>query len=185
LWADRYKFPAQQQALSLYAILKLMSPKSKYLSIAVASLLAFSCSHPSSQVTLNKKLASRYIYEVVNDKNLNLIDDIFSQDYIAHSADSKDSHIIQDGSLKNFLIYFFKAFPNIHYTIDNIISEGDIVALNLTAAGAQKGEFIGYQASQKTIRYKEMFFFRVSNNKLIEGWGLTDIDGIREQLTKQ
>ena len=133
----------------------------------------------------NKEIASKYFNDVVNDKKLNLIKDIFSQNYVSHGMDGKEVHSIQDSSLISFLTYFLKAFPDIHYTIDHMIAEEDIVALDLTATGTQKDEFLGYPASLKRIRYKEMYFFRISNNKIVEGWGLPDVAGIKEQISKQ
>jgi len=133
----------------------------------------------------NKEIVSKYFNKVVNDKNLNLITTIFSQDYLSHGMDGKDVHSIQDSSLISFLTYFFKAFPDIHYTIDHIIAEEDIVALDLTATGTQKDEFLGHPASLKRIRFKEMYFFRILNNKIVEGWGLPDVAGIKRQISRQ
>lgn len=129
-------------------------------------------------------MASKYFNEVVNDKKLNHINDIFSQNYVSHLMDGKEAHSIQDGSLITFLSYLLKAFPDIRYTIDHIVAEEDIVALDLTATGTQKDEFLGYPASLKRIRYKEMYFFRISNNKIVEGWGLPDVAGIKQQISK-
>ena len=133
----------------------------------------------------NKELVSRYFGEVINGKMLNLIEDIFSNAYISHRMDGKQVHSVQDGSLISFLTYFFSAFPDIHYEINNIIQEEDIVALNLTATGTHNGEFLGYAASQKKIQFKEMYFFRISNDRIVEGWGLPDVNGIREQISNQ
>jgi steroid delta-isomerase-like uncharacterized protein len=132
----------------------------------------------------NKEIAVKYFNEVVNGKKLNLISDIFSRDYVSHGMSGSSTQAIMDSSLVSFLNYFFKAVPDIHYTIDNIIAEGDMVAVNLTATGTQSGKFLGFPASQKRINFKEMYFFRISNNKITEGWGVTDIAGIKEQLSK-
>jgi predicted ester cyclase len=76
----------------------------------------------------------------------------------------------------------FKAFPDLYYTIDNIIAENDMVALSLTAKGTHKGEFLGYRATDKRIVFKEMFFFRISNKRILEGWGIVDVDGVKRQI---
>src|SRR3954470_283034 len=81
----------------------------------------------------NKEIAFAYISEVVNKRNLTLIKDIYSDEYVFHGMDETESHTIRDSSLASFLAYLFKAFPDLHYTIDNAVSEGELVALNLTA----------------------------------------------------
>ncbi len=67
---------------------------------------------------------------------------------------------MKDSSLYNFLISFFDAFPDIHYTIEQIVCEGDIVAVNLAATGTHKKIFNGYAPTNKTVSYREMFFFQ-------------------------
>lgn len=91
---------------------------------------------------------------------------------------------IKDNSLISFLQYLFKAFPDLHYTIDSIIAEGDKVALNLSATGTHQNEFLGIAASGNRINYKEMFFFRLTNGKIVEGWVVVDVDGVKEQMKK-
>lgn len=146
--------------------------------------MILSCHQTSSSSTKNKELASKYINEVINKGNLNLLDDIFSQDYISHRTDGTEANIIKDSSIRKLLNYLRTAFPNIHYAIDKIVADGDMVALNISATGTHKGEFMGYPASQKVVHYKEMFFFRVAENKLVEGWGLSDMRGIIQQISK-
>jgi len=133
---------------------------------------------------LNKEIATSYITEVVNNKRLNLIPDIYSPQYVFHGMDGVERHTIKDSSLISFLDYLFKAFPDLHYSIDNVVSEGDMVALNLTGRATHKDEFIGYPASNKKIEFKEMFFFRFTNGKITEGWGVVDLDGVKSQISK-
>ena len=108
----------------------------------------------------------------------------FSPVYTFHGMDGKETRSIPDSSLVPFLKYLFKAFPDIHYTIENIVAENDLVTLSLTATATHKDEFLGYPASDNKIAFKEMFFFRISNKKIVEGWGVVDIDGIKEQISK-
>lgn len=132
----------------------------------------------------NKQTVRRYIEEVVNNQNLNLMADVFSKDYIWHQMDGKDTHSKQDSSHVVMLKRLLKALPNIHYTIDSIISEGDTVAVNSTATGIIKDGFMGIPASEKKVRFKQMFFFRLANNKIVEEWEVVDVAGIKDQLSK-
>jgi hypothetical protein len=40
-------------------------------------------------------------------------------------------------------------------------------------------------ASNNKVVFKEMFFFRFSNKKIVDGWGVVDIDGVKSQISKQ
>lgn len=146
-------------------------------------LCFFQISYAQTSVK-NKQVVSRYIEEVVNNQKLNLIADVFSTDYIWHQMDGKVTHSSQDSSHVATLKYILKAIPDIHYTMDSIVSEGDIVAVNSTATGLIKDGFMGISASQKKVRFKQMFFFRVANNKIVEEWEVVDVAGIKDQLSK-
>lgn len=135
--------------------------------------------------TSNKAIATSYIIKVVNNKDLSLINNIYSPEYVFHGMDGIKRHTIKDSSLISFLNYLFKAFPDLNYSIDNVVAEGDIVGLNLTGKATHKDEFLGYPASNKKIEFKEMFFFKILNGKITEGWGVVDLAGVKDQISKQ
>ena len=133
----------------------------------------------------NKALAKSYLTEVVNQHKLSLLPEIYSPAFVFHEMNGEDRHTIADSSLLAFLNYLFKAFPDLHYTIDNTVAENDLVALNCTAKGTQKGEFLGFPPSNRVIVFKEMFFFRILDHKIAEGWGVVDKDGVVQQISKK
>jgi predicted ester cyclase len=64
------------------------------------------------------------------------------------------------------------------------VVEGDMVAVNTTVNGTGEGEFLGLPASQKKVRFKQMFFFRLAGNKIKQLWEVVDVDGLIKQLSK-
>ena len=94
-------------------------------------------------------------------------------------------HSSQDSSHVSTLRWLYIAIPDVHYTIDNAIVEGDIVAVNSSVTGTAKSEMFGLPAAQKKVRFKQMFFFRLKNKKITEEWEVVDVDGIKTQLAKQ
>lgn len=76
------------------------------------------------------------------------------------------------------------AIPDIHYTIINVIAEGDMIAVNSTVSGTAKAEMFGLLNAQKKVSFKQMFFFRFINNKIKEEWEVVDVDGMKAQLAK-
>lgn len=135
--------------------------------------------------TANKKTITKYFDEVINTQKLNRMGKFFSPDYIWHQMNGKDIHSSQDSSHVSMLRFLFKAIPDIHYTIDKTIAEGDMIAVNSTAMGTAKSEFFGQPAAQKKVRFVQMFFFRLEKNQIKEEWEAVDVDGLKEQLTKQ
>ena len=132
-----------------------------------------------------KKAITRYFYEVLNTQSLNRVGEFFSRDYIWHQMNGTDVRSNQDSAHSSAMKFVFSAIPDIHYTIDNIIAEGDMVAVNTTITGTAKSEMFGFPAAQKKVRFKQMFFFRLVNNKITEEWEVVDLDGLKAQLSKQ
>jgi steroid delta-isomerase-like uncharacterized protein len=134
------------------------------------------------ELKANKEIVSTYINEIIDNRKLDLINNIFSPAYIFHEMDGKQKNNIADSSLLSFLHYLFNTIPDFRLTIDYIVAENDMVALNVTATGTQAKEFLGFPASNNRLVYKLMFFFRLSNKKIVEGWEVVDLDGLKKQL---
>jgi predicted ester cyclase len=139
----------------------------------------------SSLQNANKKTVIRYFDEVINTQKLNRIVEFFSSDYIWHQTNGKDIRSSQDSSHVAAKRWLFAAIPDVHYTIDHVIAEGDMVAVNTTATGTAKGEMFGLTAGQKKVRYKQIFFYRLENNKITEQWDVVDLDGLKAQLAQK
>lgn len=135
-----------------------------------------------AELKANKEIVSTYINEIIDNRKLDLINNIFSPGYTFYEMDGKQINNIADSSLLSFLHYLFSTIPDFRLTIDNTVAENDMVALNVTATGTQAKEFLGFPASNNRLVYKIMFFFRLSNKKIVEGWELVDLDGLKKQL---
>ena len=167
-----------------------MMTKNYTLLLRIFTLLTFcfwnllSYGQHGSSSNANKNVITKYFTEVVNTQKLNRMGEFFWQDYIWHQMDGKDITSSQDSSHLAMLRFIYKAIPDIHYRIDNIVAEGDMVAVNTTVSGTAKGEFFGLAASQKKVHFKQMFFFRLAGNKIKEEWEVVDVDGLIKQLSK-
>jgi steroid delta-isomerase-like uncharacterized protein len=139
----------------------------------------------TSSPNATKKTIIRYFDEVINTQKLNRMGEFFSQDYIWHQMNGTDIHSSQDSSHIAMLRFLYRAIPDIRYTIDNAVAEGDMIAVNSTVTGTAKSEMFGLPTAQKKVRFKQMFFFRLANNKITEEWEVVDVDGMKAQLAKQ
>ena len=77
--------------------------------------------------------------------------------------------------VKQTLDHFRSAFPDLHYKVEKIISDGDTqAAVRLTTTGTHKGALYGSPATNKQATWTEMRIIRVVNGKLLEHWANTD-----------
>ena len=73
-------------------------------------------------------------------------------------------------------------FPDIQWTIDDMITENDKVAVRFTMRGTHLGTFFGAPASEKTIVVQAMNFYRLVDDQIIEEFGQPDMHGLLTQI---
>jgi len=121
----------------------------------------------------NKASARRFLEEVINRGNVAAIDELSSPNIVDHTA--PPGVPAGNEGFKMFITTFRAAFPDLHYTVDDEIAEGDKIVQRTTARGTMKGDFQGMPASGKTATWSE-------NGKAIEHWGVVDQMGMLAQL---
>ena len=77
----------------------------------------------------------------------------------------------------------FKAFPDVHYTISDIIAENDKVVLIVRVSATHKEEIFGIKPNNgKLNNLSEIFIFRFLDNKIVEFWRQVDFHNLYRQL---
>lgn len=129
--------------------------------------------------TENKALVRRWFEEVWNQGNASAIEEMLATEGIVHGL-GPDSR--GPAGFKPFHAAYRTAFPDVTITIEEIIGEGDIVAVRWNATGTYRGEGLGAAAKGKAVRFGGMAFARVEGGKLVEGWNTFDQLGMFQQL---
>ena len=125
----------------------------------------------------NKALV-RHAFELMNRKELDTFFQLLDTGYVAHYA-------IGDFSLeqaKQFETMYFAAFPDAIATIEDILAEGDKVAIRVTWRGTHKGEFMGIVPTGKKINITNTAILRIAYSKLTEIWATADTLRFMQQL---
>ena len=129
----------------------------------------------------NKAIARRFLDDVVNRGNLAVIDELTGPNFVDHSAPPGVPATIE--GQKTFLTMFRAAFPDLHYTMESEIAEGDWVVQYMKGHGTMKGDFLGMAASGKEATWTEIHITRFDGNgKAVEHWGVVDQLGMLVQL---
>jgi predicted ester cyclase len=63
-----------------------------------------------------------------------------------------------------------------------IIAEADLVAAHQRWRGTHRGEFIGIEATGRTVEFSSTAFLRVADGLIAEAWDEVDLAGLRAQL---
>ena len=127
-----------------------------------------------------KALARRMFEEMWNEGNLDAADELLDASYVAHGLGVE----LPPGpeGFKQFLGFYFTAFPDLHMTIEDEVAEGDMVVQRCAVTGTHQGDLMGVPPTGKKITMAFISIVRYSNGKSVEGWALADLLGMMQQL---
>ena len=121
-------------------------------------------------VEANKETV-RLLYAQLNSGDVSTIADLVTQDYVEHDP-LPGQGTGRDGVVDRFTMLVQGLAP--HFTIDDVIAEGDKVVVRWTNAGTHVGEFLGIPASGKTFSIGGIDIYRVADGLLCEHWHQLD-----------
>jgi predicted ester cyclase len=132
----------------------------------------------------NKQAVLRYYDGAWNKNNLEVIDEIFEPDYIVENLPPWRKPGAK--GLKEFLADNHKMFSNIRNTIEDVMAEGDKVAVRFKAEAIHVGVLDGpvgkVPVTNKKVYWRGMAIFQLRNGKVMQAWGVTDNLGLMQQL---
>jgi predicted ester cyclase len=128
----------------------------------------------------NKAMASRFLDEVINRGNVSVIDELSGANFVDHQAPPGVPPTPE--GIKAYITMFRAAFPDLHYTLEDSIAEGDRVVQRTTAHGTMKGDFMGMSASGKSATWSEIHITRYMDGKAVEHWAVVDQLSMLAQL---
>jgi predicted ester cyclase len=130
--------------------------------------------------TETQKMIERIPLEIINNNKFELIDELFSTDYVEHTP-TPGVAPTREG-FKQTAIALKKAFPDLRYTIDDVIESDDKIVHRLTASGTMKADFLGMPSTGKHATWTEVHIGRVANGRVTDHWGVIDQLGMLVQL---
>jgi len=121
-------------------------------------------------------VATRF-YDLYNDGDLDGIADVLGDGYVSHGFGGGGAE-----NLRQALQGFRSAFPDVTFTVDDTITEGDKVAVKTTFRATHQGPFAGVAATGRSVEVGGCDVFRVRGDKIVEAWWLGDSGSLFMQL---
>ena len=126
----------------------------------------------------NKAIVRRY-FEMFNSGDMNQLADIVSEDY----GDKLEGQSSGIAAIRSYLEGLKASFPDFTWTIEQIIGEGDRVAVMNRVSGTQLNDFGDIKATGNRVYFAAFQFYRIADGKLAEHWEVADFPKFQEQLT--
>jgi steroid delta-isomerase-like uncharacterized protein len=128
----------------------------------------------------NRALIKRFYDEGWNANNLDVYDELVTEDFVDHQA-IPGLPPGRDG-FKGLNAMFRSAFPDVWVEIDNVVAEDDKVGCRWTSTATHKGDLFGIPATGNKVEVTATVFYRVEDGRLAEGWINRDDVGLMRQL---
>jgi hypothetical protein len=136
---------------------------------------------PSPPLPKGPAQIARWVVEDVwNKGDFRLADRMFTPGIVLHfrGQDRPLTPEVGIGIVKTWRT----AFPDFHFNLEDMIVEGNRVALRIPFTGTHQGKFWGLEPTGKVIRVTETLILRIDGGKIAEMWEDYDEYGMRVQL---
>jgi steroid delta-isomerase-like uncharacterized protein len=131
----------------------------------------------------NKAIVRRAIEEGWNQGHVAVFDELNAPTFINHDPGTPDVRTSED--YKRWVTESLSAFPNLHVTIEDLVAEGDQVAMRWTFRGTHTGDLVApmpLPATGKQVTVTGITIVRVASGKGVEVWSQGDTMGFLQQL---
>ena len=127
----------------------------------------------------NKETVRRWIEEVWNTGNADLMDELMDENMLDHNP---VPGLPPGRAARAQILAMFHAAFEVKMHLDLLLADGDYVIDRWTASLTHKGEFMGLPATGKTAQLTGIDISRLADGKITETWHQEDIAGLMQQL---
>lgn len=132
------------------------------------------------QAEENRALVRRFVEEVQSGGRHDLIDEYLDAGFVDHSAMS-GFEPTREG-VRQLVTAFRTAFPDLQFTIQDQVADGNRVVTRKTLTGVHRGEFMGIPATGSRIEVEVIDVLRVDDGRITDHWMNGDFLGLMQQL---
>ncbi|SRR5216110_2034751 len=131
-------------------------------------------------IEANKAIAQRWL-ESLNKRELDVADELLASDFVSYMPGLPEP-VRGAEVFKQVTSFLWGALPNFHHTVEDVIAEGDKVAIRWTAHGTHTGELMGIPPTGKQITITGMNIYHMASGKIVKQWSDYDHSGMMQQL---
>jgi len=130
----------------------------------------------STESSNDNKRNVQDLFETFNRGDLSQVDALVAPEYVGAQGDRGPA------GFKAVVVGLRAAFPDLHYTIDDLVADGDRVAVRWHWTGTHRGPFRGFPPTGKTVSNSGTGIFTVRQGKIVAANLETDRLGFLEQI---
>ena len=121
--------------------------------------------------------AVRAFYDAFNAHDASGFDRAVAGDWISTPSQEPGRE-----PFKQMIQGVFQTFPDLQFRVEDVVAEGDRVAVRTTGTGTQAGEFVGVPATNRPVTFQTIDIHRVAGDRIVETWHVEDWLSVLFQL---
>ena len=102
----------------------------------------------------NKALVRRLLEEAFGQGKVDVVDEVLDTDFVCYDPNSESGEVRGAETIKGEIEYFRNALPDLTYTVEDQIAEGDRVVTRYTVSGTHQGELFGVPATGERVEMR-------------------------------
>jgi predicted ester cyclase len=130
----------------------------------------------------NIALIERFHRTLLDSREIGAIDEFVADDFASHSTPPGLPEGI--AGVRSFFEILKDAFPDADLEIEQLVADGDWVAVASRLTGTHTGSLMGVEATGRRASVAMIDLVRVADGRIVEHRGLTDTVGLMRQLTE-
>src|SRR5260221_3091270 len=127
----------------------------------------------------NKAIVRRLLEEGFNQRNLALFDELYAPNFVYHLGSTTIEGV---EAFKQFTLMNIASVPDLHFTIEDQVAEGDTVVTRWIVSGTHKGDLMGVPPTGKQATVTGIGINHFANGKIVENSANMDMLGLLQQL---
>lgn len=128
-----------------------------------------------------KEIVERIHAEAFSEGEYDVLDEVFAEDFVQHGPGTGEEYHGAD-EVRAMIEMYRSAFPDLTFANEEIIVDGDTLAVRYTASGTQEGEFQGVEPTGEKAEIMNTTFVHFEDGKVSEVWPFVDQLGLMQQL---
>jgi predicted ester cyclase len=131
----------------------------------------------------NKEKARRLMEEAFGQGKVEVIDEVLDANFVCYDPNSEAGEVRGADTIKAEIDWFRTALPDLTYTVEDQVAEGDKVVTRYRASGTHQGEFFGVPGTGNRVEFTGIQIDRFDESgKMVEEWPEYDLLGAMRQM---
>lgn len=117
----------------------------------------------------NKALI-RHFFDSVNAGKFDVAEEVYSQDTTTHNPMPPPEEFHGLAAMKQLMAGYVAAFPDMKFTIEEMVAEADMVVTRYKIQATHRGELMGFAPTNRLLTLRALVMHRIAGGKIVEEW---------------